>query len=395
VVAMALLGGAVAFVLGLVLSRVLSAQPDPGFFKALGISCGAVVAIGGLSLGLAWLAADFEPKIDGQNLELAIEVRTPRDFVLPAKPDEYGTYASMRVPGTRTYSPQGKLDLPNAKKDDGRWIVTATVPLITSASSKVMDVRFSKAHSLTFPLPLRSHPGAGDREWSPWVESGWDVGKPQPPPEERFHLRYRVQVISPAPPEPTHAQRVAKEKADEQAKFDAVRPDAPIAAWFPYTSHGAPDDRRAVAIRNIAAKPGYVAELAGLMIADDAEIASEALHLVEHLPEPPAELVPAVEAAGRHLIALMRQVNAATPDQDPGYLGAAAVSIRFSAWRVAVNALREKRGADFIPQLREILELSRVRTDSQVMQRDVRRVASFYAKKWGGIEPLPGDPPPR
>ena len=29
------------------------------------------------------------------------------------------------------------------------------------------------------------------------------------------------------------------------------------------------------------------------------------------------------------------------------------------------------------------------------MQQDVRRVASYYLKTWVGVEPLPGDPPPR
>ena len=87
-------------------------------------------------------------------------------------------------------------------------------------------------------------------------------------------------------------------------------------------------------------------------------------------------------------------MNDTPVDQDPSYQGAADVQVRFSAWRVAVQSLRQKRGADFIPELRRILELSRVRTDSRVLQ-DVRRVASYYAKTWGGIEPAPGDPPPR
>jgi len=29
------------------------------------------------------------------------------------------------------------------------------------------------------------------------------------------------------------------------------------------------------------------------------------------------------------------------------------------------------------------------------MQQDIRRVSSFYLKEWAGVEPLPGDPPPK
>lgn len=71
------------------------------------------------------------------------------------------------------------------------------------------------------------------------------------------------------------------------------------------------------------------------------------------------------------------------------------MSVRFSAWMEAVRALREKAGGDFTPELRPILELSRVRPDSHAMRGDVCRVASYYMKQWANLEPLPGDPPPR
>ena len=73
----------------------------------------------------------------------------------------------------------------------------------------------------------------------------------------------------------------------------------------------------------------------------------------------------------------------------------AAMAGTFSSWMVAIRALREKAKADFVPELREILELSRVRTDSYVMQQDIRRVSSFYMKEWAGVEPQLGDPPPK
>jgi len=56
--------------------------------------------------------------------------------------------------------------------------------------------------------------------------------------------------------------------------------------------------------------------------------------------------------------------------------------------------LREKNGGDFTPELKTILELSRVRKESRSMRVDVCRVASYYLHEWAGIEPLPGDPKP-
>jgi hypothetical protein len=132
-----------------------------------------------------------------------------------------------------------------------------------------------------------------------------------------------------------------------------------------------------------------------MMLAGDNREAGEAMRLVGELPSPDPALVPAVRAAGRDVIERMKKCNASPVEQDPTFEGAADVSVRFSSWMTAARVLREKAGADFVPELAEILDLSRVRTDSHCMQQDVRRVASYYMKEWAGVEPLPGDPPPR
>jgi len=71
----------------------------------------------------------------------------------------------------------GELRLVEAKQVDGRWIVTATVPLDTIASQKFLRVYLNEDYNLLFPLPLRPHPDERDREWSAWVEAGWPVGQ--------------------------------------------------------------------------------------------------------------------------------------------------------------------------------------------------------------------------
>ncbi len=198
----------------------------------------------------------------------------------------------------------------------------------------------------------------------------------------------------PSPPPPTKAEVEAQRDAREQAEFDAIAPDASITAWFPHVRHALSETRRAAAIKAIMSRPGFAVELGSLMVADHASTAAEAMLVVAELPDPPAELIASVAAAGQDIIGRIRKVNATPKDDDPAYEAAADVSIRFSAWIGAARLLREKGAGDFVPELRTILELSRVRTDSNAMQRDVRRVASYYAHKWAGIAPLPDDPPP-
>ncbi len=153
-------------------------------------------------------------------------------------------------------------------------------------------------------------------------------------------------------------------------------------------------------MQRIINKPTFVTELNTLMLTDGhydeaARAAAGALYVIGRMGQPGAELSPGVAAAGRDIIARIGKFNASTPEQDPGYEGAADVSIRFSAWLDAARNLREKAHGDFIPELREMLELSRLRPDSQAMRSDVCRVASYYLKLWANVEPLPGDPLPR
>ena len=119
------------------------------------------------------------------------------------------------------------------------------------------------------------------------------------------------------------------------------------------------------------------------------------MSVVQHIPQPLNDLNAPVEAAGREMVERIRRVNAATVEEDPSYLQAADVSLRFGSWMVAVRALRKKTDGDFTAELRQILELSRVRQDSCVMQMSVCRVASFYMHEWTGLAPAPGDPKPK
>jgi len=75
VIAVALLGGIAGFAVGLITSRLLVGGTDPGFLKGLGCASGTVVVIALVALGLCRLNADLAPEIEGQSLELAVEVR--------------------------------------------------------------------------------------------------------------------------------------------------------------------------------------------------------------------------------------------------------------------------------------------------------------------------------
>jgi hypothetical protein len=394
VVGIALLGIVVGLVLGIVCARVVAGMPGPSFFKGIGVAFGSMTGLVVLAGVLARLAADVPPERAGKSLELAVEVRCPPGFTVPAVDEKYGAFASVHLPRGGS-QPQGELRLKEMIQVDGRWIVPATVPLETSASRKYLRAYFNQQNDLMFDLRLAGQPKEKDCRWSQWVESGWNVGQPEPAPEQKFQMRFRVQEILPPPPGPTQAEVDAKNAAEEKARFEAIPATAPITDWLPYTQYGPREDWRTVAIGHMTARENFSAELAQLMIDNDPAVAAEALRLVEHLPQPTPALHDGVAEAGRRIAAFIREKNSTTVEADPGFAWAAEASKRFSAWMVAVRTLREKSGGDFTGPLREILELSRVREDSHSMRADIRRVASFYMHEWTGLAPAPGDPKPR
>lgn len=392
---MAIIGGAVATVLGLIIAQVVAGGSAPGFGKAMLHSGGTVLSIAGVAALLCYLMADFPPTLDGERLRLEVELRLPihhevppaevegsRDFVLGSVVDH-----------TQRAAEYGMLKVEQARREDGRWIVPAEVLLFTSRGDRVIDAHLGEESIAGFVVPLPAHPGHEFEQWSEWA--------PRPPaggpawPDSKPSYRFRVQRIPPPPPPLTAEEYEAQKEAGEQAKFDAIPADAPISTWLEYTPEWMNEKRRALAITRIIERPQFTSELGVIMLHEDPRQAEAALRFVAAIQAPDAAVREIVAVAGRDLINRIKKVNATPVEQDPSYERAADVSIRFSSWMMAARALREKIQADFIPELREVLELSRVRTDSFVMQQDIRRVSSFYMKEWAGVQPQPGDPPPK
>ncbi len=386
VIFMALIGAIVGLVIGLVTAGVMSPQNGMGYLRTFGMSVGVIVVIAAVITGLCWGLADIPPKIDGRPLMLQVEVMLP--VGVKKSPANGSGGSSMSLHSTINHRSRGNetgtLKPDEARLEKGRWIVPGEVELFTMRGLRSIGFKLNGEELMGFIVPLPARPGKKYLEWSDWG--------PRPPagypawPDTNPSYRFRVQKIAEPPPGPT---------AEEQAKFDAVKADGPLADWFPYTRDASRPDRRTIAIAKMTTKPGFIDEMKNLMLWAHAENAGEALRLIEHFPAPSKELIGPVAAVGKDIAERIRKFNATTVEQDPSYEGAADVSIRFSAWMVAVRTLREKANADFTPELKMILELSRMRPDSHCMRSDVCRVASYYMKEWANLEPLATDPKPR
>jgi hypothetical protein len=395
VVFLALGGGVAGSLVGFIAARISAAQFGPGFFKELGCALAVLLVLGGISALICRILADVPPELDGRELILEVEFRFPNTSATDKPPTAAGewdfSFASL-AGGTCRKREYGEIHRENARLEDGRWIVPVAVSLFTERGGRSVAIAPKNSSQATgFLLPLPRRPGRQFLEWSDWIPRRQPDGQPWPP--NKMSCRFRVQKTPPPPPAKSQEEVETATAAAREAEFNAIPPSSPIEAWFPYIAYDQPQTQRA--LRLINNHTNLVSTLAALAVSDDPEQAHAALRCISQLPSPPRELIPAVQAAGRVIAARIAVFNNTPPERDPNFALAVDPATRFYGWRPAAETLRAKCGADLTPELKEILDLSRVRPESHCMRMDICRVASYYLQQWAGIAPLPGDPKPR
>ena len=383
----ALLAAIVALILGIGIARgwLLS---SPNFWSALGTTVGIAIIATLLATGVIWLATDHAPQIDGRPIEIEAELRFPPGTPLESVQAANGYVTIFRVAANDT-SGMGYFDFKTARDVDGRITLPVTMPLSTSSAEKRLQVSFTDDKGrpeLLFPMDFGSKPAPKDFEWTGWLapERGPDT----------YALRYRVQIEPPPPPPLTSEQQDARNLAQKEAELRALAPDAPLAQWLVFTRYGNPQPIIDAAIVAVRARPDYVAQMSHEMLDGEYDASRDALRALEHIQPPPAELAPAVASVGAQIAQSLRDLEKQQPGTPEQQAAVNAISTRFSAWMVATRALQEPKVADFVPQLKEIIEPARKHDQLYAIRMDVVRVASFYLNKWAGIAPLPTDPPP-
>ena len=392
VIFQALGGGLLGLILGFVVARIVAANAGPGFVREAVWALGAVAVLAGIVAAACRLMADVPPEIDGRDLNLETEFRFPDTVGADKAPTSEGEWtvrlSSLAGTAMRAYS-DGTVDIAAARVEDGRWIVPSSVHLFTERGNRALSLSRDDNDEGGFLVPLPARPGREFESWSDWLPRQQADG--QPWPTDKMSYRFRVQKTPIPPPPKSEAEYRAEKSAEEEAKFAAIPPDAPVESWFPYLAYEQPHTRRALQL--IASRTNLVSELSLLVVNENPALAHDALSCIGLLPEPSKDLIPAVQAAAREIAARIATFNGKTKEEDPSFEFAVDPATRFYGWLSAAKALREKCGADLTPELKTILELSRVRPESHCMRVDICRVASFYLHKWAGIAPLPTDPP--
>ncbi len=208
VIGMALLGLIGGLVIGIVTSRLVAAGTAPGFLKSLGLAQGFALGLIAVIGGTARLLADVPPRLDGEELLVAVEIRWPQGQPLPEETDTAGWRVRLGSSVRNTMRAQeiGPLWREDARQEEGRWIVPGAVGLFTSRGKRTIDVLPEGILDRGFLIPLPSRPGREFLEWSEWLPRARDG---EPALAERYRYRFRVVPTSqPVRAEPVGAFEV-------------------------------------------------------------------------------------------------------------------------------------------------------------------------------------------
>jgi hypothetical protein len=193
----AVLGFVVGLIIGIITSRTMGVPGAAGFFKTLGGANAmllGLIAVVGIT---ARLLADVPPKLDGETLMLAVEVRWPEgraESPASISGEPTVTLGSVTRAGhVQRASSTGPLWTSDAHLVDGRWVAPGAVDIFTTRGRLVLSVRLDSATSFGFLLPLSGAPGRKDLGWTEWMPRPRPGAPPLP---NGYTYRYRVQKRS-------------------------------------------------------------------------------------------------------------------------------------------------------------------------------------------------------
>jgi hypothetical protein len=361
--AIGLLGGVAGLIVGLVTARKVAASAAPAFFTGLGLSSGIVVGIAGVAALISWLLADIPPKIDGKELDLAVEIRLPiGETILPGSVagDSYLTLGSVNpLTHVQRRSERGALLVSEAKLVNGRWIIPGSVDIFTTRGKRSMEVVLGGKSRAGFIVPLPRRPGLKQEQWSEWLPRGRPDGRPWPETEYSYRFRVRRRV----PPMPSPDPAVV-----EAEKFAALKPDGPIEEWLRFLREDMPAERAQALMKVVEEHP---ADLARAIRSTDQTTAERALSAVTKLSRVSPDVGEAVRDVGRNIADGIRRFNDMKADEADDYSFASDLRSRFSYWHRAWWTVHQKIGLDGRPLLREILDLALVRAKDPCMDEIV------------------------
>lgn len=370
VVAMALLGGLGGTLIGITTCRLAGSPGAAGAARGFGTAIGIVAAIITTLGTLAWAMREQEPLVDGQPINVAVELRLPMGQPRPEAPEGTLNYAALHSGYRTPKSRVAPFRFDEARLEGGHWIVPATVPIHVSEGRRVLSALLPDGETQYFDTPIPARPAALDADWSPWLPSYFG-NRALPPEAIAFAIRYRI-VQRPAEPPPL--QHVPP---PEPPSVPRPADDAPTEEWLGVIALAGPYELRRDAAVALTGRP----DLAPLLIAriSDADpiVARDAMYLVGEMRPPPAEAGDAVRARAADVVRLAVAIDPTA--EDSRELLYERVHVLATGVLAAAHGLR-RAGVDIRPSLRAMADATRERERAppRVIADGAERIIAYF-----------------
>jgi hypothetical protein len=326
------------------------------FWKVQGYAAGAIVVLAILGAVLPVVLNDKGPQIDGENLALQIELKSPPGW----KPDRS---RAGQVHGDFCWLQQDPVDAPTqqnhikgggirlARRDDD-WVATGSFDLDDTRSHRYARIFLGKTTDISIDVPLPRHPDRKFKDWSGWAVSGLYPQKDTPVPPG-FTWRFRVQSVS----EDRRQYPESQARLDEyrRVRLAGLRREDPLAMWLAIFEgpDGKPQQPPNFEATQSLLRERSV-ELAELLRSTDPNVRRAAVFAAAYYyPKPPESLIEPLADAGEHVVDLIREAAAANPEE-PDLVAEERAYTYFLYWQIAISNVGEPSFAACKPVLEKI-----------------------------------------
>ncbi|MGJ5820567.1 hypothetical protein [Paludibaculum fermentans] len=310
-----LFGIVIGLILGIVTSRVVAGGTSPGFLRAQGISLAEVAILFCVIALFCRLGGTIAPTIDGEQLDLEVELKCPRGMVPTERPDRNYLSCTLTPLGSgnkRLDSKGGVILWKQASESGGQWTVPCRVWLFSDSSMRTVRMLMNTSTDIEFMLPLPGKPGKEHFEWSTWRSDRFLEEKDKPIRD--YSYRFRVRRVSEARSEAQQAAQAEHEK--KMQAFAALTPDSPLDLWVGFGVDDTTDKHRIARVL-----VDRIAELPALLRSSDPEHLrglTIVLSTVQTLPPSAAE---ALRQSAGVLAERLRAIPSPVKDEDNNLVG--------------------------------------------------------------------------
>jgi hypothetical protein len=344
VVFLALGGGIAGFAIGVIASLVVMLNQG-SFGKGILLSGAIVLGIAAIALGLSWLFGDIPPTMDGDELQLLVEVKCPSGWKAPLKAKGHYNWMDLQAlnaTNTVRRTERGQVRWNKSREEGGSRIVHSAIHVFHSRGKWALEVTLGEKHVAAFLLPLTGKPKREDLNWSDWLPRTDD-----PKVANGFRYRYRVMKYG----EWRAAEEAEKEKirASNREAFAALGENPPLREVLPFVHNSddyeylVPNDVQQKAMEEVRRRPD---EVAALTADSDRKVSHRAIYaLLTSSPEGlTAESASALERAATRISEDLAETRRAWNPDDPDTEEMKDLYNRFLRWQDVWERLHTDAG---------------------------------------------------